>query len=350
MGIDVCHGKLRIRFSVDGKRKCLNLGFPDSPQNRRLAEGIYSGILSDITLGRFDESLESYRPRTITQRKSRNGAELAPSDAMGHYIAHKRDSWQKATLATAEAIQRKVTGYEGDTEMIDRWLLESLQPRTARQYLSYLSRAYRYCVKAKIANRDPIGGIEIKRDSAGEIEPFSQDEAAAIMQAFKGTHWDAYVRFRFYTGCRSSEVSALQWGDIDFKKLAISVNKALVMGEIKCTKTGKNRVIPMSNALYSLLFDMWHKDRDDDEFVFTQPNGKPVDFNQWVKDHWKPTLERLGIPYRNAYNIRHTFVSHALAKGMSPPDIAAITGHTVKTMFQFYAGSVVKIEVPDLYV
>ncbi|HEY9665104.1 MAG TPA: tyrosine-type recombinase/integrase [Allocoleopsis sp.] len=349
MGIDVCHGKLRIRFSVDGKRKCLNLGFPDSPQNRRLAEGIYSGILSDITLGRFDESLESYRPRTITQRKSQHGVDLSPGDAMGYYIAHKKEAWQKATLATAEAIQRKVAGYEGGAEMIDRWLLESLQPRTARQYLSYLSRAYRYCVRAKIASRDPIGEIEIKRSSSSEIAPFTQDEAREIIKAFEGTHWESYVKFRFYTGCRSSEASALQWGNVDFKKRVIRIDKALVMGELKGTKTGKARVIPMSPILYSLLHNQWHKDRRQDEFVFIQPNGKPVDFNQWVKDHWRPTLEQMGIPYRNAYNIRHTFVSHALAKGMSPVDVAAITGHTVKTMFQYYAGSVVKIEIPSLY-
>ncbi|MFM7449269.1 MAG: site-specific integrase, partial [Leptolyngbyaceae cyanobacterium] len=55
---------------------------------------------------------------------------------------------------------------------------------------------------------------------------------------------------------------------------------------------------------------------------------------------WTKILNELGIDYRRPYNSRHTLVSHALDQGMNPVEVAQLTGHDVKTLYEDYAGSV----------
>jgi integrase len=51
-------------------------------------------------------------------------------------------------------------------------------------------------------------------------------------------------------------------------------------------------------------------------------------------------LTRLEIDYRKPYSTRHTLVSHALDLGMSPATVASLTGHSVRTLYENYAGNV----------
>ena len=44
---------------------------------------------------------------------------------------------------------------------------------------------------------------------------------------------------------------------------------------------------------------------------------------------------------------RHTFISHALASGMNPMEVAQITGHDLQTLYDNYAGYVNK--TPQLF-
>ncbi len=58
---------------------------------------------------------------------------------------------------------------------------------------------------------------------------------------------------------------------------------------------------------------------------------------------WSFCLERaahLELDYRKPYNTRHTFISHALDKGMNPVEVAQLTGHDVQTLYENYAGVV----------
>lgn len=58
-------GRLRIRFPrslFGGRLKFLALGLDDTPTNRVKAEKIIQSVNADIEFGRFDLSLERYKP------------------------------------------------------------------------------------------------------------------------------------------------------------------------------------------------------------------------------------------------------------------------------------------------
>ena len=48
-------------------------------------------------------------------------------------------------------------------------------------------------------------------------------------------------------------------------------------------------------------------------------------------------LERCGLKPRRLYAQRHSFLSHALAMGNSPADLAAAAGHSTKMLLETYA-------------
>ncbi|MDR2391478.1 MAG: tyrosine-type recombinase/integrase, partial [Planctomycetota bacterium] len=66
-----------------------------------------------------------------------------------------------------------------------------------------------------------------------------RDELIAMAQKSGWPDWTA-VPLAFYSGMRREEISRLKWEDIRFKEENITVSK---------TKTGKNRLIPLSNYL-----------------------------------------------------------------------------------------------------
>ena len=67
--------------------------------------------------------------------------------------------------------------------------------------------------------------------------------------------------------------------------------------------------------------------------------NKPLHNERSQRDHfWSPTLRRLGIRHRRAYQTRHTYSTNSLAAGANPAYIARQMGHkNAKTFFTIYA-------------
>jgi hypothetical protein len=90
-----------------------------------------------------------------------------------------------------------------------------------------------------------------------------------------------------------------------------------------------------------------HTDRDDDEDTEADVFQNPVTRRPWHdersrRDHyWKPTLKRLGIRWRKAYNtpphLRDATV--ALMAGVTPAYIASQLGNSVKMLLGSWTGT-----------
>jgi len=72
--------------------------------------------------------------------------------------------------------------------------------------------------------------------------------------------------------------------------------------------------------------------------------GKPAPAGPWHdsrrqnQTYWTPTLSRLGIRHRPAYNCHHTYVTTALSAGVAPGYIASQLGHVnTKMLHEVYS-------------
>ena len=81
--------------------------------------------------------------------------------------------------------------------------------------------------------------------------------------------------------------------------------------------------------------------------VFVTPNSHGVVYDQLLGRVWKRSLKRCGLQPRRLYSQRHSFLSHALAMGNSPADLAAAAGHSTKVLLETYAKPTGRLRLPQ---
>lgn len=147
--------------------------------------------------------------------------------------------------------------------------------------------------------------------------------------------WDGDPEF-FYiltvalgTGMRKGELFALTWGDIDLINGEITVSKSLntETGELGPTKTKQTRTIQMSSRVAKVFEECYTPGKDTARcFKTFNPNQK-----------LKALCKRHGLPALSFHDLRHTFATTCLEKGLSPKWVSATLGHAkLSTTFDVY--------------
>lgn len=194
-----------------------------------------------------------------------------------------------------------------------------------------------------VIEASPAAAIGNLPHQAAQPDPLDHDEMALVL-ARMAQRFDPqvsnYFTFSFNTGMRPSEVIALRWVNIDFRRKRALVDAARVDWEAKGTKTGKVREINLNEAAMAALTSQKDYTFLAGEEVFHNPNtGKPwADEQVQRRRYWSPTLKALGIRHRDAYQTRHTYASLLLTGGSNPAWIAKQLGHAdITTTLRVYA-------------
>ncbi|MCW5696324.1 MAG: site-specific integrase [Bauldia sp.] len=154
-----------------------------------------------------------------------------------------------------------------------------------------------------------------------------------------------YYAFPFLAGTRPSEQFALLWEDIDFDRNVISIRRSQEPDGsiIDLTKTRAGvRDVPMGSTLRGMLLE-WRVacPRRGGELyrVFPGPGrvqpwphkrvggGGPIWYQNFRTRYWRPTFERLGLPYVTPHSARHSFISTLQAEGIEVGLVAKLAGH-----------------------
>lgn len=166
------------------------------------------------------------------------------------------------------------------------------------------------------------------RDRVDPIQPFeSWDEVLAV--AARAGRYGSLIRFVCSTGLRPSEWRELRWKDIDFKTKSCHV---------RGTKTrGSDRVIPLSVNALAALGEV-ERNLNAHAHVFKTRQGNAIALRWWRDTYWKSTLEAAGVNPRPPYQMRHTFATLALEKGLPIDAVSKLMGHeSIETTLRYYA-------------
>lgn len=105
------------------------------------------------------------------------------------------------------------------------------------------------------------------------------------------------------------------------------------------TKSGKPRSVPLTNRVAEMLRELHLKRPEGLEHVFLyQPffGGEIVPYSQ-PHGAWKTACKRAGVTDIVMHDLRHTFASRLVSKGVSLLAVSNLLGHASIKMTQRYA-------------
>lgn len=207
----------------------------------------------------------------------------------------------------------------------------ALAGKTLNNYLVPMRGVFDMAVRDGILVSSPALGVKNSKVQKPQPDPLELHEVESILahMAKYGDHVVNYFEFAFFTGMRPSELISLQWGDIDWNRKQIRVERAKVLGEEKGTKTNQVRFIELNSRALAALQRQKLLTFLAGGAVFYNPatNKAWHDPQRQRKLFWTPTLKALGIRHRDSYQTRHTYCTMLLMRGVNPAFVAQQLGH-----------------------
>ena len=328
---------------MHGERYTISLGLPDDAISQQIAAQKAHTIKMDILSGNFDSTLKKYRA------DNRPGKTISAVKLFQHFIQYKAKQVQPRTLEKYHGLVSWLDEFYGDrpasaknTEEFIHWLLENLEAVTAKERLGLLNACWEWGMKESLVSENPWQELKVRLKPKQMPKPFTLSEVKTIIQAFRDhsrcQHYADYVQFKFETGCRTGEANGLRWRHLNHDFSVAWFGEAHTHRQFKDTKTGKARDFKLADSTVAMLKQRSAEASSSDALVFPAPKGGAIDEGNFAEREWTTILEVCDITYLRPYYTRHTFISHCLERGMNPVNVAQMTGHNVKTLFERYAG------------
>ncbi len=361
------HGFLALRLFWNGMRSWEGTGLPDTPENRKLAEAAALVISTEIKNKTFDYvkhfpkgnkarlfrpaeeitpshiTAETYYKTWIKKQEGRNRAHRVKDyEAIPRHVLKTRIGQQAfgriplglLTVSHLQALQTKLKAKGFKANSVNGIVHSCLRAMLRDARVDGL-------IKADLYDRDFFSSLPLT-DTKKSIDPYKPEEREAILEAFrtKRPHYYRFVFFRFWTGTRPSEAIALRRGDVDLRYATAMISKGIVQGHQGGTKTARsNREIHLHENVVRVLSEENPATLSDDpeDFLFTTPQGTPIDEGNFYKREWLPILKGCKLRARPFYNTRHSYVSFLYSIGARSGFLSSQTGDSIKTLETDYA-------------
>lgn len=352
-GVENRGSSIRIGFQYGGEYCRETLNIPPTDRNMRYAARKRTEILNQIERGTFDYAATF--PDSTRARQLRRGHTVKVRDYLSTWLDRIKPTVSASTYRDYRntVLHRIVPALghytvAGVTRPVIRDFAASIEASNKRiaNILSPLRQALTDAVDDGLVEANPLADWRYRKREAprpqDDVDPFTQAEQAAILSALEGQGRNL-LQFAFWTGLRTSELVALEWGDIDWIRGTVLVWRALTQAakeaEIPKTASARREVKLLSPALDALQQQKAHTFLADGRIFHNPRTDAPWTGDQAIrKTLWQPALKRAGVRYRRPYQTRHTYASMMLSAGENPLWIKNQMGHRDLAMiFRRYA-------------
>jgi integrase len=199
---------------------------------------------------------------------------------------------------------------------------------TLRGVANAVQRPFNWAAKMKLIRDNPFDGVVFREGESRR--PMTDEEFSALMRTTDALFRRVLLFLRL-TGCRSGEMAALRWEDVDIPRCAACLPQHKTRKHTK-----KARVIPLVPVVTALLLWM-RRQHGRGQYVFVNLRGEP-----WNRCSLSLRMQRLrrhaGVSVEaKLHGLRHQFGTSALRGGANIKFVSLSMGHSsVSTTEKYY--------------
>lgn len=331
-------GEWWIFIHHNGKRKAKRIG-----KDKRVALEVAKKIDAKIALGQFqlEEETEENSVPAFSEYAATWIETIVPATCKPSTIIDYRSILDKHVLP----VLGKKPVSDINRMMVKKFLMGKVTSGLSTSTVSYMksciSGVLNVAVDDEMLVANPahrLGKIFKKKNTKDDIVPYSREELGEFLKLFHKNFPEHYPMLLTLarTGMRIGEVTALQWDDIDFENRSIHVQRTFSRGDIGTPKSGKDRLVDMSNQLSKVLHGLKEQRKIDigekgwkklPQWVFVNEVGSSLDIHNWRNRIFYKAIETSGLKKIRIHDLRHTYASLLIEAGESLTYIRDQLGH-----------------------
>ena len=225
---------------------------------------------------------------------------------------------------------------------------EGMKPSSVRRTHAVLHRALEKAVKFNLIPANPASKVDPPKVRQEELTPLSAKQANKFLEVAhnEGDRFEALYVLALTTGLRIGELLGLRWSDIDIENRRLRVSRQVQRGE---AGSGEGLVFTEPKAASRRTVDFpartvealkRHRKRqleeklktggayEDNGLVFATSLGTPFRPEPVTQHSFKLLLERAGLLDIRFHDLRHTYATLLLARGVHPTYVQKSLGHS----------------------
>lgn len=213
--------------------------------------------------------------------------------------------------------------------------------------------------REELIGRNPARAVRPPTARPIERPPLTIEDARRLIEAIRGTRYEALWISALTLGLRRAELLGLRWSDLDFDKATATIRQTLLRVDGRLTfaepKTDRSRrTIPVPAPTLARL--RVHRDSQaadrlasggrwkDHGLVFASTIGTPLEPRN-VDRAWHAVRKNLGLDGIRLHDLRHACATFLLASGASPRTVMKTLGHSqISLTMNTYAHVLPEIE------
>lgn len=299
----------------------------------------------------------------------------ARAHSFASYVDEVYGPWARHNMRTAEATIRRLKASFPELQdrrldeitpwLIDKWraarLKAGAKPATVNRDLNDLRSSLNKAVLWDLLETNPVSGVKRSRvDPMPSVRFLSQEEELRLRAALDAREKrlrrrrrsaNAWRRARGYpplptlervayadhvkplvilslnTGLRRGELFGLAWGDLDLERANLTVRGS-------GSKSDRTRHVPLNAEALAMLMGWQAATCAAEGLVFPGRNGGRLDN---VRKAWTGVLKNADIQQLRWHDLRHTFASRLVMRGVNLNTVRELLGHADYTMTLRYA-------------
>ena len=282
--------------------------------------------------------LDGIEAETGTGKKHGSGIPPFGDYVTDIWMAGHSDRWKPSTLKQVESLLRcQLLPSFGHLQLdritpadVQAWFDRSsaTSPGNANKALALIRRIMNHAVSNSLVDANPAQRTRMNPRprltrflSAQEIARLHEALERCVEERPASSAQADIIRLLLFTGCRKSEVKDLRWSEVGEDTLRLADSK-----------TGPRTVHLSANARAVIA----RQRRGTSPFVFPSTLNPRRPFGNDLM-LWNHVRERAGLSGIRLHDLRHTYASQAVMKGIPLPVVARLLGHSEVRMTMRYA-------------